>query len=94
VAILNIIRRWHFRDHVSLREIAKRLGISRNTVRRYIRAGATLPAYPERHSPSKLDGFAAKRRVAEDRGGPAAQAAQNPQTASLGPVCAGFHRVL
>ena len=60
MAILSIIRRWHFRDHVSLREIAKRLGISRNTVRRYIRAGTTLPAYPERHSPSKLDGFAAK----------------------------------
>ncbi len=60
MAILSIIRRWHFRDHVSLREIAKRLGVSRNTVRRYIRAGTVLPAYPERHSPSKLDGFAAK----------------------------------
>jgi transposase len=60
VAILSIIRRWHFRDHVSLREIAKRLGVSRNTVRRYIRTGTVLPAYPERHSPSKLDGFAAK----------------------------------
>ncbi|KAE8753317.1 IS21 family transposase, partial [Paraburkholderia madseniana] len=60
VAILSIIRRWHFRDHVSLREIAKRLGVSRNTVRRYIRADTVLPAYPERHSPSKLDGFAAK----------------------------------
>ena len=60
MAILSIIRRWHFRDHVSLREIAKRLGVSRNTVRRYIRADTVLPAYPERHSPSKLDGFAAK----------------------------------
>ena len=60
VAILSIIRRWHFRDHVSLREIAKRLDVSRNTVRRYIRADTVLPAYPERHSPSKLDGFAAK----------------------------------
>lgn len=60
MAILSIIRRWHFRDHVSLREIAKRLGVSRNTVRRYIRAGTVLPAYPELHSPSNLDGFAAK----------------------------------
>ena len=60
MAILSIIRRWHFRDHVPLREIARRLGISRNTVRRYIRAGTVLPAYPERQSPSKLDGFAAK----------------------------------
>lgn len=60
MAILSIIRRWHFRDQVSLREISRRLGVSRNTVRRYIRAGTVLPAYPERHSPSKLDGFAAK----------------------------------
>jgi transposase len=60
MAILSIIRRWHYRDHVSLREIAKRLGVSRNTVRRYIRAGTVLPSYPERQSPSKLDGFAAK----------------------------------
>lgn len=60
VAILSIIRRWHLRDDVSLRDIAKRLNISRNTVRRYIRAGTVLPAYPERISPSKLDGFAAK----------------------------------
>ncbi|WP_205702999.1 helix-turn-helix domain-containing protein, partial [Paraburkholderia kururiensis] len=50
VAILSIIRRWHFRDQVSLREISRRLGVSRNTVRRYIRAGTVLPAYPERHS--------------------------------------------
>jgi transposase len=60
MAILSIIRRWHYRDHVSLREIAKRLGVSRNTVRRYIRAGTALPSYPERQSPGKLDGFAAK----------------------------------
>jgi IS30 family transposase len=52
MAILSIIRRWHYRDHVSLREIAKRLGVSRNTVRRYIRAGTVLPSYPERQSPS------------------------------------------
>jgi len=60
VAILSIIRRWHLRDQVSLRDIAKRLGISRNTVRRYLRAGTVLPVYPERQSLSKLDGYAAK----------------------------------
>jgi transposase len=48
MAILSIIRRRQYRDHVSLREIAKRLGVSRNTVRRYIRAGTILPTYPER----------------------------------------------
>ncbi|TFI28334.1 helix-turn-helix domain-containing protein, partial [Herbaspirillum sp. 3C11] len=38
MALLGIIRRWHLRDQVPFREIARRLGISRNTVRRYIRA--------------------------------------------------------
>ncbi|MBY4703390.1 winged helix-turn-helix transcriptional regulator, partial [Ralstonia insidiosa] len=60
VAILSIIRRWHLRDQIPLREIARRLGISRNTVRRYLRADVTAPAYPARQSPSKLDGHAAK----------------------------------
>lgn len=60
VAILSIIRRWHLRDQISLREIARRLGITRNTVRRYLRADVTSPAYPARQSPSKLDGHAAK----------------------------------
>lgn len=60
MAILSVIRRWHFREKVSLREIAKRLGISRNTVRRYLRSEEIVPVYPKRVSPSKLDGFAAK----------------------------------
>jgi transposase len=60
VAIVGIIRRWHLRDQVSLREIARRLGISRNTVRRYLRSDVVEPGYPERHSPSKLDGHAAQ----------------------------------
>ena len=50
VALLGIIRRWHLRDKVPLREIAKRLGISRNTVRRYLRSETTEPAYAERQS--------------------------------------------
>jgi AcrR family transcriptional regulator len=36
VGLLSITRRWHLRDHGSLREIAKRLGISRTSVRRYL----------------------------------------------------------
>ena len=43
MALLSIIRRWHLRDHVSLREIAKRLGMSRNKVRRYLRSGTIEP---------------------------------------------------
>jgi transposase len=93
VAILSIIRRWHFRDHVSLREIAKRLGVSRNTVRRYIRAGTVLPAYPERHSPSKLDGFAAKL-AGWLKTEAAPQTAKNPQADSRGPLRAGLYWLL
>ncbi|WP_236002550.1 hypothetical protein [Paraburkholderia elongata] len=34
--------------------------MSRNTVRRYTYAGTALPAYPERHTSCKIDGFAEK----------------------------------
>ncbi|UIN23970.1 winged helix-turn-helix transcriptional regulator [Herbaspirillum frisingense] len=58
MALLGIIRRWYIRDHISILEIARRLDISRNTVRRYIRSDAIEPAYSARHSPSSLDEFA------------------------------------
>lgn len=57
MALLSIIRRWHIRDQVPLREIARRLGISRNTVRRYLRAEITEPAYAERRSRSAIDKY-------------------------------------
>ena len=58
MALLGIIRRWHIRDQVPLREIARRLGISRNTVRRYLRTEITEPSYAERRSPSAIDKYA------------------------------------
>ena len=60
VAIIGLIRRWHIRDQLSLREISRRLGISRNTVRRYIRSGTTEPVYADRQSSSSLDKYAFK----------------------------------
>ncbi|WP_413458483.1 IS21 family transposase [Herbaspirillum huttiense] len=60
VALLGIIRRWYIRDRISIREIARRLDISRNTVRRYIRSDVSEPAYPARRSPSSLDDFTAR----------------------------------
>ena len=59
-ALLGIIRRWHLRDQISLREIAKRLGISRNTVRRYLRSETVEPAYADRRSASALDVYTFK----------------------------------
>jgi len=58
VALLGIIRRWHIRDQIPLREIARRLGISRNTVRRYLRSETIEPAYAERRSKRAIDQYA------------------------------------
>jgi hypothetical protein len=32
VALLSVIRRWHFREKLSIREISRRTKISRNTI--------------------------------------------------------------
>ena len=57
VALLSVIRRWHLREGVSIREIARRTQLSRNTVRKYLADGTLQPAYPKRKSPSKLDPY-------------------------------------
>ena len=59
MGMLAKIRRMHFRDHLPLREIAKRTGLSRNTVRRWLRqADVTEPHYSARTTPSVLDPYA------------------------------------
>lgn len=58
VALLSVIRRWHWRDQVPIREIVRRTGLSRNTVRKYLAGNVVEPAYPPRTSPSKLDDYA------------------------------------
>jgi len=45
VALLSVIRRCRQRDKISIRQIAKRTGLSRNTVRRYLASGAVEPKY-------------------------------------------------
>jgi transposase len=60
VATLSVIRRWALREQLSLREIARRTGLSRNTIKKYLRADAVEPRYAKRVSPSKLDAFADK----------------------------------
>ncbi|MFZ6742466.1 hypothetical protein ACO0LC_04550 [Undibacterium sp. JH2W] len=58
VTLPGIIRRWHIRDQIPLREIARRLDISRNAVRCYLRSEVTEPAYAERQTTSAIDKYA------------------------------------
>jgi transposase len=58
MALLSVIRRWHFREHLSIREICRRTGLSRNTIRKYLRSGTVEPAFKVPDRPSKLDRFA------------------------------------
>ncbi len=58
MALLSVIRRWHFREHLSIREICRRTGLSRNTIRKYLRSDAVERAFKVPDRPSKLDPFA------------------------------------
>ncbi len=58
MALLSVIRRWHFREHLSIREIGRRTGLSRNTIRKYLRLGSVEPKFKAAERPSKLDPFA------------------------------------
>lgn len=60
MAFLSVIRRWALRDKISIREIARRTGLSRNTIRKYLRAGDVTPQFSIPDRPSKLDPFAEK----------------------------------
>ena len=58
--LLSVIRRWHFRQQVPIRTIAQRTGLSRNTIRKYLRSNVTIPRFTAPDRPSKLDPFAEK----------------------------------
>ena len=57
MALLSVIRRWHLREGKPIREIARRTGLSRNTIRKYLASSVVEPSYPARKSPSKLDDY-------------------------------------
>jgi transposase len=58
--LLSVIRRWAFRDKLSIREVSRRTGLSRNTIRKYLRSGSIEPSFRTPDRPSKLDAFADK----------------------------------
>jgi transposase len=54
VALVSVIRRWHLREGVSIREIARRTQLSRNTIRKYL-ADGTLSTIPvPRPDPARI----------------------------------------
>lgn len=57
--LLSVIRRWRLRDGMGIREIARRTGLSRPTIRKYLRSGDVSPKYPKRVVQSKLSPFEA-----------------------------------
>lgn len=60
VATLSVIRRWALREHLSIREIARRTGLSRNTIRKYLRADVVQPRLAPRKFAGKLEPFTQK----------------------------------
>jgi len=60
MGLLNIIRRMHLRQKLSIREISRRTGLSRNTVTRHLAANTIEPIFATPERPSKLDPLAEK----------------------------------
>ena len=45
MGLLNIIRRMALREKLPIREIARRTGLSRNTIKKYLNSGAIEPKF-------------------------------------------------
>ena len=60
MGLLNIIRRMHLREKLSIREIARRTGLSRNTVTKHLAANTIEPKFATPERSSKLDPFSEK----------------------------------
>ena len=58
--LLSVIRRWHHREHMPIREIERRTGLSRNTIRKYLRSDAVEVRFKVPERASRLDPFADK----------------------------------
>jgi len=64
VSMLAKIRRMHFRDGVPIRDISRRTGLSRNTIRRWLKEPSSEePRYPKRASSSVLDPWSEQLRL-------------------------------
>ena len=58
VGTLAKIRRMHLRDGLPIKEIERRTGLARNTIKAWLRKGEMVePKYPQRVNQTKLDGY-------------------------------------
>ena len=58
MGFLSVTRRWALRDKMPIREIARRTGLSRNTIKKYLREDSVEPRFNTPRRPSKLDPYA------------------------------------
>lgn len=55
IGLLNIIRKLRLPGKLPIREIARRAGMSRNTIKKYLNAGTIEPKFATPERSSKLD---------------------------------------
>jgi len=92
MGLLNIIRRMHLRQKLSIREIARLTGVSRNTVTKHLAANTIEPLFATPERQSKLDPFAEK--LAEDRDWQVAQGTADRKAIARRSLGAWLHRLL
>ena len=60
MGLLNVIRKLRLRQGLAIREIERRTGLSRNTIKKYLKADGIEPKFATPERSSKLDPFAEK----------------------------------
>ena len=63
MGFLSVIRRGALRDKMPIREIARRTGLSRKTIEKYLHEGVVEPKFKTPSRPSKLDSYADRLSV-------------------------------
>lgn len=80
MALLSVVRHWHFLDQLSIQEISRRIGLTRNTKRKYLRTDTVEPAFKVPARTRKLDTLADKLSDCLRTG---ATKSRNPETTEL-----------
>nr|WP_299507987.1 LacI family DNA-binding transcriptional regulator [Cypionkella sp.] len=62
MGLSSIVRRTHLPQKLSIREIARLTGVSRNTVSKHLAANSSEPKFATPQRQSKIDPFASERR--------------------------------